>query len=40
MFAYMVVAVGIPDPLLEMCALNNAGMSVTLFDSELDGDYL
>ena len=40
MFACMVVASRIPNPLLEMCALNNVGMPVASCNSKLDGDYL
>ena len=36
----MFVVAGIPNPLLEMPAQNNAGLPVTSFDSELDVDYL
>lgn len=39
MFSYMVTATRIHDPLLEMCALNDVGMPVASFNSELDGDY-
>ena len=40
MFADMVAASGIPDRLLEMCALNDVGLPIDSCDSDLDGDYL
>ena len=40
MFAYMVTASRIPDPLLEICALNNVGLPVASCNFELDGDSL
>lgn len=36
----MVVVTGIPDPLLEMCAQNDAGIPIASFNSELNGDYI
>ena len=40
MFAYMVAASRIPDPLLEICALNDVGLPIASCDFELDGGSL
>ena len=40
MFAYMVAASRVPNPLLEICALNDVGLPIASCDFELDGDYL
>ncbi len=40
MFAYMVVAVKIPDPLLEIGARSDAGLLVASCSSQLDEDSL
>ena len=40
MFVYMVAALKIPDPLLKIGALSDAGLPVASCGFELDEDYL
>lgn len=39
MFAYMVAASRIPNPLIEIGALNDVGLPIASCDFELDEDY-
>jgi len=36
----MVAASRIPNPLLEICDINNVGLPVASCDSQFDGDYI